>query len=430
VSQPTLRILALGLLTAVALPAAAASHAIVHATAHTITKGVIEDATIVIRDGRIAAIGKGLAPPAGATVVDAKGRPVTPGLFDALGALGVLEVELEDSTVDRGNGDPRYSAAFMVADGFNPRSPKIAITRIEGVTRALVAPVAAGGDGVSSVIAGQAATIHLGLGDQLLLDTRAALIVYYGEGGKALAGGARGAVLLQLREALDDARDFARNRASYDAGARRSYARGRLDLEALQPVLRRELPVVFHVERASDILKVLEFAKAQGLRAVIAGGAEAWMVAAELARADVPVILDTVHNLPAAFEALGATLTNAGRLQEAGVAVAFATEDVGNPRNVKQLAGNAVANGMDYEAALAGLTRVPARIFGMTGYGSLEVGQDADVVVWSGDPLEVTTYADVVFVRGEPVPMGSRQTELRDRYRDLGKAPWPPAYRR
>lgn len=423
---------ALALATLVAMPAEAAAGttvAIIHAKAHTIGKGTIDDATLVIRDGRITAIGKGLAVPAGATVIDAAGRPVTPGLFDALGALGVLEVELEAPTVDRGNGDHRYSAAFVVADGFNPRSPKIAITRIEGVTRALVAPVTTGGDGVTPVIAGQAATIHLGLGDGLLLDTSAALIVDYGEAGKSLAGGARGAALLQLREALDDARDWARNRNAYDAGARRAYSRGRLDLEALQPVLRKELPVVVRVNRAVDIVKVIEFARAQDLRLAIAGGAEGWMIADQLAKAGVPVIVDVIQNLPSSFESLGSTLENAGRLQKAGVKVAFATEDVGNPRNVKQLAGNAVAYGMDYEAALAGLTRVPAEIFGMKNYGTLEVGMDADVVVWSGDPLEVTTYADVVFIKGDAIPMVSRQTLLRDRYKDIGKQTLPPAYR-
>ena len=225
---------ALALAAPVEAAAGGKTVAIVHAKAHTIGKGTIDDATLIIRDGRIAAIGKGLAAPAGAEVIDAAGRPVTPGLFDALGAIGVLEVELEDPTVDRGNGDHRYSAAFAVADGFNPRSPKVAITRIEGVTRALVAPVTMGGDGVTPVIAGQAATIHLGLGDGLLLDTSAALVVDYGEAGKGLAGGTRGAALLQLREALDDARDWARNRNAYDAGARRAYSRGRLDLEALQ----------------------------------------------------------------------------------------------------------------------------------------------------------------------------------------------------
>lgn len=408
---------------------AATSYAVVHAKAHTIAKGVIEDATIVIKDGRIAAIGKGLAAPAGAEVIDAKGRAVTPGLFDALGSIGIVEVELEDSTVDQENGDHRYSAAYAVADAINPRTPKVAIMRIEGVTRALVAPSAGGGDGPVPVIAGQAASIVLGDGDDIVLDPSAALLVHLGESGKSLAGGSRSAALLQLRETLEDARDYAANKGAYNEGRRREYARGRADLEALQPVLRGELPVVVRVHRASDIRAALKLGKEFGLKLVVAGGAEAWMVADDLKKAGVPVIVDVIQNLPGAFESLGSTLANAARLQQAGVAVTFATEDAGNPRNIKQLAGNAVANGMSYEAALAGLTAVPARIYGMKGYGTLEVGMDADVVVWSGDPLEVTSFADVVFIRGAKVEMESRQTKLRDRYKDVGKDPWPPAYR-
>ena len=423
-------IVALAATLALVAPASAApSYAIVNATAHTISKGVIADATIVIKDGRIAAIGKGLKAPAGVEVIDAKGRHVTPGMFDALGTIGIVEVELEDSTVDTDNGDHRYSAAYAVADAINPRTPKVAIMRIEGVTRALVAPSAMGGDGPVPVIAGQAATIQLGSDDDIVLDPSAALVVHLGESGKALAGGSRAAALLQLRETLEDARDYAANRGAYNDGRRREYARGRADLEALQPVLRGELPVIVRVHRASDIRAALRLGREFGLKLVVAGGAEAWMVAADLKRAGVPVIVDVVQNLPGAFEALGSTLSNAARLQQAGVAVAFATEDAGNPRNIKQLAGNAVANGMDYEAALAGLSAVPARIFGMKGFGTLEVGMDADVVVWSGDPLEVTSFADLVLIRGALVPMESRQTKLRDRYRDLGKQPWPPAYR-
>jgi imidazolonepropionase-like amidohydrolase len=422
-------IAAIAALVVVAPASAAPSYAIVNATAHTISKGVIADATIVVRDGRIVAIGKGLKAPAGAEVIDAKGRHVTPGMFDALGTIGIVEVELEDSTVDTDNGDRRYSAAYAVADAINPRTPKIAIMRIEGVTRALVAPGASGDGQAVPVIAGQAATIQLGGGDDIVLDPSAALVVHLGESGKALAGGSRAAALLQLREALEDARDYAANRGAYNDGRRRAYARGRADLEALQPVLRGELPVIVRVHRASDIRAALRLGREFGLKLVVAGGAEAWMVAADLQRAGVPVIVDVIQNLPGAFEALGSTLSNAARLQQAGVAVTFATDDAGNPRNIKQLAGNAVANGMDYEAALAGLTAVPARIFGMKGYGTLEVGMDADVVVWSGDPLEVTSFADVVLIRGALVPMESRQTKLRDRYKDLGKQPWPPAYR-
>jgi imidazolonepropionase-like amidohydrolase len=405
--------------------------AIVGAKVHTGGRaGTLTTATVIIEDSKVRAVGTDLAVPAGARVVDAKGKVVTPGFFDAFGRLGILEVEQEDSSVDVATTDPRYGAAFAVADAINPRSPKLAITRIEGVTRALVAPDTAAGDGgLRSVIAGRAATIHLGDSGAVLTSDGAALVVRMGEGGKALVGGARGAALLQLRETFEDARDYAANRSDWAQGARREYAVSRLDLDALQPALRGSMPVLVHVDRASDIRALLKFAAEFRLKLAIVGGAEAWMVAPELARANVTVILDVMQNLPARFEALGATLENAARLHAAGVKLAFATDDVANPRNIKQLAGNAVAYGLPFDAALAALTVNPARLYGISSYGTLEAGMDADVVIWDGDPLEVTTYADAVWIRGQAIPMVSRQTRLKDRYFDLGQ-PLPPAYRK
>lgn len=426
----TRSMLCLGLLAS-SLVAQAQVTAIVGAKVHTMGRaGTYESATVIISDGKVRSVGVNVPVPAGATVIDARGKVVTPGFFDAFGRLGVIEVELEDSTTDAATTHPRYGAAFQVADAINPRSPKLAITRIEGVTRALVAPdAAAGADGFGHAIAGQAATIHLGDGDSVLIAGSAALFVQMGEGGKALAGGARGSLLLSLREAFEDARDYAANRSSYAQGARREYLLNRLDLEALQPALRGTLPVLVGVHRASDIRTALGLAREFGLRLIIVGGSEAWMVAPDLARAGVPVIIDVMQNLPGGFESLGATLENAARLHAAGVRIAFSTSDVANPRNIKQLAGNAVAHGLPYATALEALTVNPARIFGMIGYGTLEPGMDADVVIWDGDPLEVTTFADAVWVRGEAVPMVSRQTRLRDRYFDLAD-PLPPAYRK
>jgi len=161
----------------------------------------------------------------------------------------------------------------------------------------------------------------------------------------------------------------------------------------------------------------------------VRGGAEAWIVAEELAAARVPVVLDPLANLPQRFETLAATLENAARLHRAGVLVAFASSDSHNARNLKQAAGNAVAHGMPHEAALAALTINPALIYGIEdSFGTLEPGKDADVVIWSGDPFELATFAEQVFIRGRPVPMVSRATLLRDRYLDLD-AELPPAYR-
>ena len=193
-------------------------------------------------------------------------------------------------------------------------------------------------------------------------------------------------------------------------------------------VLNGQRPIVATVDRASDIESVLRLANEFGIRLVINSGAEAWMVADKLADANVPVILDPLQNLPSSFSALGSTLENAARLDEAGVTVAFSSGDSHNSRNMKQAAGVAVANGLSYETALRALTINPAEIFGVqASYGTVSVGAEADLVIWSGDPLELSTFADFVMIRGKTIPMVSRSTLLFERYKDLD-GPLPPAY--
>ena len=268
-----------------------------------------------------------------------------------------------------------------------------------------------------------------GPGD-FLVRSPAAMFAVLGEQGSHLAGGSRAAALLRLKEAFQDALDYAANRKAYDAGDRRSYALSRLDLEALLPVVRGQLPLVVAVDRASDIETVLRFGREWKLKLILSGATEAWKVAGQIAAAKVPVLVSPMEDRPDSFESLGATLENATRLHKAGVTLAFATGDAHNARNLKQAAGNAVANGLPWDAALEAITAAPARIWGIADhYGTLEPGKDADVVIWDGDPLELTTFADAVFIRGREMPMKSRQTELRDRYKDLG-GPLPPAYRK
>jgi imidazolonepropionase-like amidohydrolase len=178
-------------------------------------------------------------------------------------------------------------------------------------------------------------------------------------------------------------------------------------------------PMVFDVDRASDIRKVITFAQREKLRVVIKGGTEAWRVGGELAAAKIPVVLNPLNDLPQSFDAVGATLENAARLQKAGVKIAFSFDDPAphNIRKLRQAAGIAVAHGLSWDDGLAALTRNPAEIFGVAATnGSLERGHPADLVLWSGDPLEVTTLADRVFIQGQAQVMRSRQTELRDRY--------------
>lgn len=376
---------------------------------------VIERGTVWVRDGRIHRVGADddVSVPDGVRRIDADGRVLTPGIFDPYSHMGIEEVSLAAQTVDARYDGDRWGPAFDVRDAINPDSALIPVNRIEGVTRALVMPAASG----ASVFSGRGAIIHLGGEHDYLVRTPAAMHVQFGEPGASIAGGSRAAALMQVRELLQDATDFADNRRAWERRTRRDYAATRLDLEALQPLLRGELPLIASVHRASDIRAVLRLADDYRLRLIIHGGAEAWRVADLLAEAGVPVVLDPLNNLPARFEMLHATLENAARLHAAGVTIAFGSGGSHNARNVTQAAGIAVAHGLPHGVALAAITSAPAQILGVGDrIGRLAAGYEADLVLWDGDPLEVTSYPDQVFIAGREIDMQSRQTLLRDRY--------------
>jgi imidazolonepropionase-like amidohydrolase len=400
--------------------------AITNARIHTVSGPVIERGTLVIRDGKIAAVGANVAVPAGARVIDANGKTVTPGLIDSSTGLGTVEIPLSGrGTDDASTNSDRVTAAFNVVDNLNPYATAIPVNRVEGITRAVITP----GTG-ASLIAGTGALIDLGTDGATVRVHKNPVAMYavFGERGAALSGGgARSAAMLRLREALQDARDYAANRAAFESAQRRDYSLSRLDLEALVPVARGQLPLVIHVNRASDILNTLRFARENNIRLILSGANEGWMVAPEIARAGVTVMTDPMRNLPR-FEQLGITLENAARLHAAGVNVVFATYEAHYSRTLKQLAGNAVSYGMPHDAALRAVTLNPARLWGISDqYGSLEVGKDADVVVWSGDPFELTTSVEHVFINGREVPKETRQEALFRRYRTVG-GDMPPGY--
>lgn len=398
------------LLSAVTLaPAALAIDTVLvrGATVHTLGEaGVLENTDVLLRGRRIAEVGRDLSVPEGAAVFDARGRIVTPGLFDAYSYLGLVEMGSETPTVDNAAPSPLFSAALDMAVAVNPRSTLIPVNRIEGLTRAMAAPGPADG---GRLIHGLGAVIHLGGVEDYLTRPRAAMFASYGEAGAALAGGSRAAALLNLREALDEARGRLRQG--------RPPQLSHLDGAALQPLLAGQIPLVLSVHRASDIETALRLAKDYGLRLVIEGGAEAWMVADALAEARVPVIFDPTRNLPERFEALNLRLDAAARLHRAGVAMAFSEAESHNARNLRQLAGNAVAHGLPHDAGLAAITRTPAEIYGLGNeLGRVQPGYRGDLVIWDGDPLEVTSYPVQVFIEGRAISPRSRQTELRDRY--------------
>ncbi len=249
------------------------------------------------------------------------------------------------------------------------------------------------------------------------------------EPGRAAAYGARGGWTLRLRELFDDVRQYARRRADFERNQMRKVAASRLDLEALIPVVERRLPLVVEVHRASDIEAMLRLAREERIDLVLTGCEEGWQVAAEIAAAKVPVIVSALPNLPRSFEALGARLDNPALLAAAGVKIALSPRSRADHfgRTLRLEAGNAVANGLPWEVALGAVTRAPAEIFDLGRQaGSLAVGASADLVLWSGDPFEPLTRPRRVFIAGREIPLRSRQTELRDRYRKLEGLRPPP----
>jgi len=337
-------------------------------------------------------------------------------------SLGVAEVGQVQETVDvpaRGRGDA-VTASHRVWEGYNPNSPLIQVTRNDGITSVGVLP--SGG-----LISGQAAVIDLADGSLTDVLLRAPVAMTADIGSKGETSGASRAELLQrLRELLSDTREYQRRRDAYERNQSREMAARRSDLEALIPVVQGRLPLVIDANRASDIEQALALARELNLRAIVNGGAEAWMVADQLARAGVPVITGALNNIPQSFATLGARQENAALLQRAGVRVIInGGSDAFNARNVKYEAGVAVAFGLPWAEALRAVTLTPAEAFGVSDrIGSLQTGRDANVVVWSADPFEPLSKAERVFVRGREVQGPSRQDELMQRYRRL-----PPAYR-
>ena len=414
---------------------AAQTTAITGATVHTAgPAGKIENATIVIRDGNVAAIGTGVAVPAGSTEIKADGKIVTPGLITPFGQIGLVEVNAVEGTVDYVQRGDQFSASFDPADAYNPRSTLIATNRIEGITHAVIAPEGQEPDefgNQSRVFSGLASVVQLS-DEHYIVRRGTAFVANLGETGGTLAGGSRAAALMVLRTALDDVRDYAANVQAYEQGNRRKYSLSRNDMRALQELLDGSKPLLVKVHRASDISTAIRLADEYEFNLIVMGGAEAWMVADELAAADTSVILDTLANLPNSFEQLNARLDAAAILARAGVRFAIGGDGASqnhNARNITQAAGIAVANGLSWDDALKALTLAPAEMYGVADrIGSLEAGKRADLVIWNEDPLELTSYPEQVFIGGEAVPMESRQTLLRDRYLDRSSGK-PPAFR-
>lgn len=384
-----------------------------NADVHTQTdRGVLKGYDVLIEGERITTIGKSLTAPSGVSVIDANGRNLTPALFAGITSLGLVEVSSVAATADSAYSgtDGLFHPEFDVSLAYNPNVAVIPVARVEGY-------------GFTLLGANPSANLVGGLGRGVYLDGRYRSfanmpVLFVGIGGfyAEMAGGSRAAQWMVLERMMAEVMAVPRRGDVLLTEAGR---------EAIKEV-RAKGKVVFNVHRAADILQVIDFAKRHRLNAVISGAAQAWMVAKELAEAKIPVVLNPLDNMPDSFDMLGARLDNAALLNKAGVTVIFAGQGTQHARKQRQAAGNAVANGLPHDKALAALTSAPAKVFGFD-TGRLDVGARADVVLWSGDPLEVNALADVVILNGQRDSLKSRQTRLRDRYL-APKTDLPEAY--
>jgi len=387
-----------------------------NATVYTMTHdaaAALNGTDVLVQDGRVTAIGAALAAPAGTRVIEANGRALTPGIFGGLGHIGLEEIGLEQSTGDYAQRLGQMRPEFDVTLAFNPESMSLVVHRSNGITFSVLAPAAARG---GSLVAGLGAPTGL---DGTTPAPARAMFVDLGGDANDLSGGSRAAQFMLLRQAFVEAR--APNLVMVH-DQRLLSPSGR---QVLLEFLKENGLFVLQVDRAIDIRNALAFAREEKLRVAIRGGAESWRVASELAAARVPVILDPLDNLPDSFDKIGATLTNAARLRAAGVTVAVSINDtdIDDAGKTRQAAGNAVAYGMPKWDSLAAVTRVPAEIFGIADrFGSIERGRTADLVLWSGDPLEVSSLPDLVVTGGRVQTLESRHTALRDRHYERVKA--------
>jgi imidazolonepropionase-like amidohydrolase len=392
--------------------------AVTGASVYPVSGPKLANATVLIKDGKIAAVGAQVPIPADATRIDARGKWVTPGFIDGAGQMGLVEITMVSGTREGTVKGDTIAAAFNVAEGINPGSTLIPVTRIEGVTSTLAVPS-------GNLVSGQAVLIDLDGAtiEQMLVKSPVGIVADLSESGKESAGGSRAAAAARLRRVFRDALEYERRQADYSRAQIEPLGASAADLAALLPVLHGREPLIARANRRSDLETALRLAKEFNLKLILAGAAEGWEIAGEIARAGVSVLVEPMNNIPS-YDGLGIRLENAALLAQAGVHLALLETDTHNARNLRQQAGNAVSYGLSWDQALRAVTLTPAEIFGVADrYGSLEPGKVANIVVWSGDPFEFTTRVEHVLIRGRAVPLRSRQTELFERYKKL-----PPSY--
>ncbi len=455
-----LALLAATALATLASPVMAQNMDIVNATVATGDGSEpIRNATVSVRSGNVVYAGPDAGAPARAadSAIDGSGKWVTPGLFAAVTTLGLWDVGAVSESNDQAANSSPFGAALDVAPALNPASQHVAINRAGGVTRASIFSRP-----TSSIFGGQGAIVDLGADPDMVVRPRAFQMVALGETGARIAGGSRTSTHALLRNALREARQYGADgriiggpsqpeemrtgddlpldpRLADNAAPRDDVLLSRFDAAALVPVVRGQQPLYVAVERASDIRQVLALKNDfPQLDLVLVGASEGWLAAREIAAAGVPVIADPLDNLPSSFEQVGATQSNVARMVKAGVKVALGglTDGISSPRSAPQYAGNLVAlqnvpgaDGLTWGQAFAAISSVPADISGYGGrFGVLAPGASGDVVLWNGDPLELSSAPTRVFIDGVEQPLDNHQTRLRDRYRNPDESVLPKGY--
>jgi imidazolonepropionase-like amidohydrolase len=427
-------------LTLAAAPASAQkTYAITGAKIHTLAGPPIENGTVVIRDGTILDVGAKVSVPGGAQVINARGLEVYPGIFDAVSQMGLIEIgQGVNASVDVAELPP-YTPQLVAAAAVHPASEHIPVARAAGITHTLTAPGQGGGFGGGPVIGGQASLISLDgwvVADMLVKKSAAMLINWptlrAGGGGFGGFGGGQQQQrafaevkreydrrIAELTTWLDRARHYAQ---ALEKGSRENFERD-LALEALAPVLKGELPLLVLASDARDMKNAIEFCEKQKVRLVLGRAREAWKIKDLLKQKNVPVILDHVLTLPASDDdPYDRPMTGPAELHKAGVKFAIAAFGSGNSEvdswSLPQEAGAAVAYGLPWDEAVKSITLYPAQIWGVADkLGSIEKGKIANLVVTSGDLLELKTEIRYVFINGQQSSLDNRHKRLYEKYR-------------
>jgi imidazolonepropionase-like amidohydrolase len=412
--------------------------AITHAKIFTLAGPPIDDGVLVIKDGKIAAVGTNVDVPSGAQVIDGKGLQVYPGLFDPVTQIGLSEVSAVSATVDT-TETGTINPDAVAADAVLPSSEHIPVTRAAGITEALAVPASGGFDsrGSANLFGGQASAIHLAgwtINDMLIkksvamvidwptIDSETFDLATFTRKPRAYADAKQeyDKQVDELSDWLDNARHYA---VAWGHGGPAEYQRD-LKLEALVPVIRGELPVLVFASRVREIREAVEFCDKQKIKMILAGGAESYKVKDLLRSKNIPVILQPTLTEPLdEDDPYDRSLTTAAELADAHVKFAFGSFDNSFARRLGQQAANAVAHGLAYDEALKAVTIYPAQIFGLSDQlGTLENGKIANIIVTNGDPLELTTDVRYLFIKGQLTSTDNKHKALYEKYLNRPKA--------